>query len=60
MPPSFEPREPKSSTGPIVGVIIIVVLMLAGAVYFWYARTSQNAEALPYIPGDVTSTTSAQ
>lgn len=59
MPPSFEPREVKGSTGPMTGVVIILLFVLAGAVYFWYARQDQKVDAVPYIPGN-TSTTTAQ
>jgi hypothetical protein len=58
MPPSFEPREQKSSTGPTVGIFIILLLMIAGAVYFWYARQNQKVDTVPYIPGDSSTTTS--
>lgn len=43
-----------------MGIIIIVILMMFGALYFWGAYlNAQNAEQqpLPLIPGDVTVTT---
>jgi hypothetical protein len=58
MPPSFEPRETKGS-GATVGIVIILLLMVAGAIYFWYARQDQKVDTVPYIPGS-TSTTTAQ
>jgi hypothetical protein len=58
MPPSFEPRESKGS-GATVGIIIILLLIIAGAVYFWFERQDQKVDAVSYIPGD-SSTTSAQ
>jgi hypothetical protein len=51
---------PSKSSGPIIGVVIIVILMVLGALYFWGARLNQqdNPEnALPLIPGDVATTT---
>ena len=56
MPPSFEPRESKGS-GPTVSIVIILLLMIAGAVYFWYARQEQKVDTVPYIPGSVSTTT---
>ena len=56
MPPSFEPRESKGS-GATVGIIIILLLVIAGAVYFWYARQEQKTDTVPYIPGDSSTTT---
>lgn len=53
-------RSGKPSSGPIVGIIIIVLLMLVGALYFWGARLNQrDIDQLPLIPPD-NSTTSAQ
>lgn len=53
------PNGKKSSSGPIVGIIIIVLLMLVGALYFWGARLNQqNAEdQLPLIPAENSTTT---
>ncbi|MBI4087807.1 hypothetical protein HY418_00265 [Candidatus Kaiserbacteria bacterium] len=44
----------KPSSGPMVGIVIIVLLMIVGALYFWGARLNQqNAEdQLPLIPAD--------
>ena len=57
-PPSFEPRETKGS-GATVSIVIILLLMIVGAVYFWYARQDQKVDTVPYIPGN-SSTTSVQ
>ncbi|OGG56302.1 hypothetical protein A3D71_03620 [Candidatus Kaiserbacteria bacterium RIFCSPHIGHO2_02_FULL_55_20] len=48
------PPAPKSSAGPVVGIIIIVMLLVVGALYFWGAHlNAQNLEdQLPLIPGD--------
>ncbi|MDO8514513.1 MAG: hypothetical protein Q7S50_03155 [bacterium] len=53
------PPAHKSSTGPIVGTIIIVVLLVVGALYFWGAQLNQRdaEDQLPLIPGNDSSTT---
>ncbi|MSU73869.1 hypothetical protein EXS56_01885 [Candidatus Kaiserbacteria bacterium] len=68
MPPSnqppFDPTDhllppaQKSPAGPVVGIIIIVVLLIIGAFYFWGAHlNAQNPEdTLPLIPGDSSTT----
>jgi len=38
----------KKSVGPIIGIIIIVIVLIAGALYFWGA-TLNKSEALPPI-----------
>lgn len=58
MEPSFEPREPKSSAGPVVSIVIILFLMIAGAVYFWSVRQEKQDQTIPYIPGSTSTTTS--
>jgi hypothetical protein len=55
-PPSFEPRETKGS-GATVSIVIILLIMIAGAVYFWYARQDQKADTVSYIPGDSSTST---
>ncbi len=49
------PPARKPSSGPTVGIIIILLIMIAGAFYVWSA--SQNrpdpTRNLPLIPGDV-------
>ena len=53
MPP---PEAPKSSVGPIAGAIIIILLLVAGGLYFWGAKLNENIDAnVPYIPSDDTS-----
>lgn len=48
----------KSGAGAMVGVIIIVILMLFGALYFWgaYLNSKNQSQQLPLIPGDATTT----
>jgi hypothetical protein len=67
MPP-IPPHEPqtdtdfqlppghKSGSGPIIGVVIIVIMLVLGGLYFWGASLNREAETLPFIPGDSTST----
>ena len=51
------PAAPKkASVGPTVGIVIILVLLILGAFYFWGARLNQTAAPLPLIPGNATST----
>jgi len=55
MPP--EARHSKGSAGPTVGIIIIVIVFILGGLYFWGQRLNQkDAQTLPLIPGDTTST----
>ena len=56
MPPSPAQKEP---VGPIIGIVIILLLVLTGAVYFWNIREVRVSATLPYIPGQE-STTSVQ
>ncbi len=39
-------------TGPAIGAGIIVILLLAGALYFWNQNASQEQAELPFIEGD--------
>jgi uncharacterized protein HemX len=60
MPSAPEPPKKKEPVGPIVGVIIILVLMLVGAVYFFHAQQEvRKREPVPYITGDAASTSTA-
>lgn len=47
----------KGSIGPTVGIIIIVILLVFGALYFWGAKlnSTDQDQQLPLIPGDSTS-----
>jgi hypothetical protein len=48
----------KSGAGATVGTIIIVILMIFGALYFWGASLNANSRnnQPPLIPGDATTT----
>ena len=50
------PPGHKSGAGPVVGVIIIVIVLILGGLYFWGAQLNREEEPLPLIPGDSTST----
>ncbi len=54
MPPEESPFErsipPKNSSGPIVGTIIIVLLLIFGALYFGGQYLNSQPEELPLIP----------
>lgn len=60
------PKPKKPSSGPLVGIIIIVLVMLAGALYFLNVRLAQqkrSTDQLPLIlPGTIVedSTTTPQ
>ncbi len=53
------PATPQKTggVGAMVGTIIIVVLFLFGALYFWgeYLNARNTSEPLPLIPGDPSS-----
>ena len=42
--------------GPLVGIVIIVVMLALGALYFWGKRLNEQAP-VPYIPSDRASAT---
>ncbi len=49
-PPHDSPRKP---IGPFVGALIIVLLLIAGALYFWLGTQRDAAPDIPpYILGD--------
>jgi hypothetical protein len=54
MPVSPPPEEPKSSIGPIAGAVIVIILLVAGGLYFWGAKLNIDVQNnnIPYIPGD--------
>jgi hypothetical protein len=55
--PELLPPKKSGSVGPIIGSLIILVLLVAGALYFWGAHlNSQNAKSqLPLIPAGTTT-----
>lgn len=52
MLPEHTTTHSKSGAGPIVGVVIVVILLVFGGLYFWGAQLNQEEETLPLIPGD--------
>ena len=47
------PPAQKSSAGPLIGIIIIIVLLVFGALYFWGAHLNSQSTSnnqVPYIP----------
>lgn len=49
------PQEPqKSSIGPMAGAVIVILLLIAGGLYFWGAQLNKQDEALPFIPSNDT------
>lgn len=51
-----------SGIGATVGIIIIIVLVLFGALYFWgaYLNRKNSVEQLPFIPDNSAADTSTQ
>lgn len=49
-------QEPhKSSVGPIAGAVIVILLLVAGGLYFWGAQLNKQEEVLPFIPSNDTT-----
>ncbi len=42
----------KSSSGPIIGAVIIIVLLVFGGLYVWMQGPTDKMSDLPLIPGD--------
>lgn len=56
MPPvGMEPQQ-KSGVGPIAGAAIIIILLIAGGLYFWGAQLNETMNETPYIPSDADTT----
>ncbi len=51
------PAHARSPIGPTIGIIIIILILITGAIYLW--RTSADHpnrnDNLPLIPGDIAS-----
>ena len=45
----------KSSSGPIIGTIVIITLIVIGGLYFWMQEPKDTMANLPLIPGDSTA-----
>ena len=44
--PPLQPTE-KKSVGPIIGIVIIVIVLIAGALYFWGASLNRGNSLPP-------------
>lgn len=49
-----EPRPDRKPVGPIAGAIIVIILLVAGGLYFWGAKlnSQMQPQEMPYIPDD--------
>jgi tellurite resistance protein TehA-like permease len=55
-PPNLQTEQKRTqSVGPLVGIFIIVILFVIGALYFWGEQLNRQSAAPSYIPGDSTS-----
>ncbi len=53
MPPQM-PATEKKPIGPIIGVIVILILLILGGLYFfWSSKLDGVEDTLPYIPSDI-------
>ena len=52
MPPLQQPEHPKSSVGPVAGAVIVILLLIAGGLYFWGAQLNNQPQQAPYIPSN--------
>ena len=52
--PSAASMPAKSSSGPVVGSIVIIVLLIIGGLYFWMQEPRDTMSYPPFIPGDST------
>lgn len=57
LPEGHPDRAGKSGNGAVIGVVIIVILLIFGALYFWGAQLNRDSGTLPFIPGDAATTT---
>lgn len=48
------PEPPKSGVGPIAGAIVVILLLIAGGLYFWGAKLNEanRIDPVPYIPSE--------
>ena len=55
-PASTPPSQ--SSSGPLVGIVIVIALLALGAFYFWQQSAQSGTPEMSYIPGDDASSES--
>lgn len=67
-PNSFEQKQPNSpqdgSIGPAIGIVIIILVVVVGSLYFWSQRMNKNQNVAPvpvetYTPDTVIDQTQA-
>ncbi len=59
--PSMQtPETAKHGMGPVIGAVIIILILVLGALYFWGVKAQKDAEVLPFIPQEMTGETSVQ
>jgi hypothetical protein len=46
---------PRSSFGSTIGILVVIVLLALGGLYFWGTKLNQTPEAMPYIPNDAST-----
>ena len=61
MPPETQtstPRHASSTSGPIFGALIIIIVLVFGAFYFWdeHLKIQARNSPPPYIPSDAGTT----
>ena len=51
------PEGHRSSIGPLVGAVIVIVLLAFGALYFYgeYLNSQNNPQEVPLIQGDISA-----
>lgn len=54
MPP-LQQEPQKSSVGPVAGAVIVILLLVAGGLYFWGAQLNKEQQEVPFIPSNETS-----
>jgi hypothetical protein len=50
MPPMSPEPQHKSSIGPVAGAIIVILLLIAGGLYFWGAQLNKQEDVPSFIP----------
>jgi len=54
--PMTPEEQPRGGVGPIAGAIIVILLLVAGGLYFWGAKLNEKSQenTMPYIPSNDT------
>lgn len=56
MPLEAAPQPQKEPVGAMIGIGIILIVMIMGAVYLWHKQQEKRVQMLPYIPDDSSTT----